>query len=234
MKIASDSSLKQESRIEKEKYFDLYWATRNPQATPKRILQRAVLASRLLGKSFGKLLDVGCGTGVIAEYFKSLGFEVEGVDISPEAVKMTRKRGIPAKVLDLDVERLSFSYDVILALEILQFVVHPERVLANLKAILNPNGELIVSLPNEFHLGRRIKILFGKPDLGGFDAPHIRFFSLTDQKRLFEHCNLKIVSKINVPLFPPRWKFLSWIGQFLADFWPGLFSLSTVFKLQVE
>jgi len=58
----------------------------------------------------GRVLDVGCGTGENALYLASRGFDVTGVDISPEAIRRatakSAERGIPvhfevADVLDL-------------------------------------------------------------------------------------------------------------------------------------
>lgn len=45
-------------------------------------------------KSKGKLLDVGFGSGRDMLYFKSIGFEVEGIDPQPEFVDEVRKLGL--------------------------------------------------------------------------------------------------------------------------------------------
>ncbi len=48
-----------------------------------------------------KVLDIGCGSGILAEEAKDCGGDVYAVDINPDAVKFCKKLGIKAKVSDL-------------------------------------------------------------------------------------------------------------------------------------
>ena len=45
-----------------------------------------------LGKRDPRILDVGCGSGWMSEYFARLGYEVKGIDISPALIEMSRDR----------------------------------------------------------------------------------------------------------------------------------------------
>ena len=50
----------------------------------------------------GKILDIGCGTGKHTLYLQSKGFDVVGIDISPLAIKVCKKRGLKkARVLSI-------------------------------------------------------------------------------------------------------------------------------------
>lgn len=42
----------------------------------------------------GKILDMGCGAGRVALHFQDLGYDVVGIDVSPRAVKVCRRRGV--------------------------------------------------------------------------------------------------------------------------------------------
>ena len=42
----------------------------------------------------GRILDVGCGAGRVALYFQERGHEVVGIDVSPRAVSVCRRRGV--------------------------------------------------------------------------------------------------------------------------------------------
>ncbi len=222
--------MKTATRAEKQVKFDRYWHTRDLDKADLRSQQRSEIAFSLLGKKSGKLLDVGCGRGWNSVFFQQKGFQVSAVDISSEAVAITKQRGIPVRILDLEQDELSGNYDVILCLEVLQFLVDPLRALKKLRAALNDRGELIISLPNEFHILQRLRILFGRPNFGGYEAPHLRLFYPAEIRRLIQNAGLNIVSARPVSLMPPDRGLLSEIGDRLARFWPGLFSLYIVVK----
>ena len=76
----------------------------------------------------GQVLDVAMGTGANAVYLARMGFEVEGVDISAEAVntalELARKSGVNLKARLADLESnyriRKSSYDVIICFKYLQ------------------------------------------------------------------------------------------------------------------
>jgi len=76
----------------------------------------------------GQVLDVAMGTGANAVYLARMGFEVEGVDISAEAVntalELARKSGVNLKARLADLENnyriRKSSYDVIICFKYLQ------------------------------------------------------------------------------------------------------------------
>ena len=82
----------------------------------------------------GLVLDVAMGTGRNAIYLAKMGFDVEGVDISPEAVnnalESARKAGITirAEVIDLDGKYhiRESAYDVIICFNYLQRSLIPQ------------------------------------------------------------------------------------------------------------
>lgn len=215
---------------EKKAHFDRYWEERDLPKTDQRTIQRAKLAYSLTSHRNGKVLDVGCGRGGVSVFFKEQGFQVSAVDVSPQAVNLAKKLGISAALLDLEQEDLEGKYDLILCLEVLQFVIHPEKVLLKLKDALSTKGEIIVSLPNEFHLGRRVKILFGHPDFGGYQAPHLRLFYSGEIQRLLHDCGLTVEKTHSVSIIPPTWGPLSKIGDLLAALLPNLFALSILVR----
>ncbi len=219
--------------VEKKKiYFDNYWKQQPESRVDPRSLQRAKAVDRLLQKRSGCLLDVGCGRGLILDYFAGRGYDVTGVDISPEAVEMVRQNGHKVQVLDLEQEEISEKYDVILCLEVLQQLHDPVAVLGKLVSALHENGELVVSMPNEFHIISRLKLLFGRSHLGDFSHSHIRLFFPSRDKKLFENANLKIINKLYVPIAPPKWKTISMIFRPLAQMCPSLLAISSIYTLE--
>lgn len=51
-------------------------------------------------QSGGRILDVGCGDGVLSEKIREAGAIVVGVDDAPDMVEAARRRGIDARVID--------------------------------------------------------------------------------------------------------------------------------------
>ena len=105
------------------------------------------------GKSF---LDVGCGEGWSLSYFKSIGCNVKGVDFSsfgiekfnPEVIGFFVKSDI-YEFLQNEITT-SNRYDIINLTNVIEHVLHPEELLANLKNILSNDGIIIVTFPNDF------------------------------------------------------------------------------------
>jgi len=217
---------------EKKVYFDQYWTTRDLLSADGRSQQRAEIAYQILSQKRGKLLDVGCGRGLNSIFFKNAGFEVEALDISPQAVQLTKSQGIKAFLFDIEQERIRGKYDAILCLEVLQFVVNPIKVLMNLRQALNPKGEIILSLPNEFHIKRRWDILWGKFDFIGAKAPHLRLFNYAEIENLIEECGLKVMVQREISVIPPSRKRLNWLSDLLLQISPDLFSLAYIFNLR--
>ena len=223
------------SHIDKRAAFDHYWETRHlPSVDLRTRLRIAIVESMLAGKG-GTLLDVGCGRGSVAAHFAELGYNVTGVDISPLAVRWTERQHpmIKAAVLDLESEPITGTFDTILCLEVLQQVRTPVDVLGKLRDALTPGGCLIVSLPNEFHLARRLNILLGRVNFGGIEDTHIKLYTPREHRRLFDVCGLTIQSMNVQSIVPPRWAggSLYRTSAPLARALPGLFALSCVYFL---
>ena len=96
-----------------------------------------------------RMLDVGCGTGVILSHFKSLGFETSGVDVSDEALKYCRLKGLD-NLKKASAESLPFPdnyFDVVTALDLLEHLDDEKYVLKEIYRILQPHGVFIATVP---------------------------------------------------------------------------------------
>lgn len=101
-----------------------------------------------------KLLDIGCGTGIFLEFFWSGGFEVTGVDKSPDMLAEARKKmGGRAELHLAPAEHLPFDdreFDYVSLMTVLEFVEDPESVLREAARVAR-KGVLITFL-NRFSL----------------------------------------------------------------------------------
>ncbi|MDE2436727.1 MAG: metalloregulator ArsR/SmtB family transcription factor [Sphingomonadales bacterium] len=108
---------------------------------------------KALGKhSLGALLDVGTGTGRMAELFAPRADRVTGFDRSPEMLRLARARlqNLPADGVDLvhgDFAALPFeaeSYDTVLFHQVLHYAQEPESVLAEAARVTRPGGTVAI------------------------------------------------------------------------------------------
>jgi SAM-dependent methyltransferase len=93
-----------------------------------------------------ELLDIGCGTGWLAEHFPSY----TGIDGSADAVKMAQERG--RNVIEGDVgDPLPFaeqSFDGVVMKDLLEHVADPVALVGEAHRVLRPGGLLFASSPD--------------------------------------------------------------------------------------
>ncbi|MEP6867615.1 MAG: metalloregulator ArsR/SmtB family transcription factor [Novosphingobium sp.] len=105
-----------------------------------------------LGDQVGALLDVGTGTGRIAELLATKADHVTALDKSPEMLRIARARlqHLPPGQADLvqgDFTALPFdaaSFDTVVFHQVLHYAQAPERVLAEAARVARPGGRIAV------------------------------------------------------------------------------------------
>jgi 2-polyprenyl-3-methyl-5-hydroxy-6-metoxy-1,4-benzoquinol methylase len=108
----------------------------------------------LLGASPGeRILDAGCGPGVIAQRLASIGCDVECIDMSPRMVEVARSKGLKATAGDIETCDLVPGFHKILCAGVLEFIADPYPVLCNLSRHLQGNGTMVVLYPRTTLLG---------------------------------------------------------------------------------
>ena len=133
---------------------------------PKRIEYITGIIKTHLGQNIDKtkILDVGCGGGIVCEPLARLGADVTGIDAAPDSIKVAKAhagaRDMKINYKNTDVEnqaKLKTKYDVVMALEIVEHVDNLPLFLKSCQQCLKPDGILIVSTlnrnPKSFLLG---------------------------------------------------------------------------------
>jgi SAM-dependent methyltransferase len=125
-----------------------------PLAAAMAAVQRArdrrfPLATLGAGKPAGRLLDVGCGRGDLAASWIDAGWEVLGIEPSPEAAATARARGAEVREGTMATVALEpESVDAAVFRHSLEHVIDPQRDLQRARAALRPRGRLAVIVPN--------------------------------------------------------------------------------------
>jgi len=95
------------------------------------------------------VLDVGCGDGHLLNEFKDRSTAL-GVELSRTRAERTKKKGIEVIVADAEALPLvNTVLDICFAIEVLEHVPNPPRMIQELRRVLKPDGTLIIVVPND-------------------------------------------------------------------------------------
>lgn len=91
------------------------------------------LFKQMKGKDIKTILDVGCGNGWHCKYFHTLGYDIQGIDISEAGIKMAKRLNpkIAFKVQNAE-DGLDGSYDVVFCLATLNCMYFYKRALEHI------------------------------------------------------------------------------------------------------
>lgn len=156
--------------------------------------------------SGNKILDVGCGAGLLGHEMRKKDNYVYGIDSSKVQLKVAARFLDCVKCLDLrdDKADLPKDFDIIVFADILEHLEDPLSCLARFKKYLKKGGRIVVSIPNIACYNIRCSLLLGRfdyKDYGILDNTHLRFFTIKTAKRLIEAAGYEIVKLDTTPYF---------------------------------
>ncbi|WP_432696351.1 bifunctional 2-polyprenyl-6-hydroxyphenol methylase/3-demethylubiquinol 3-O-methyltransferase UbiG [Marinobacterium sp. YM272] len=103
-----------------------------------------------------RVLDVGCGGGILSESMAKRGAEVTGIDMGAAPLKVAKlhglESGVQVRYRQITVEELAAdepaSYDVVTCMEMLEHVPDPASIIAACAKLAKPGGQLFFSTLN--------------------------------------------------------------------------------------
>ena len=165
-----------------------------------------------------RVLDVGCGTGSIAEIIRDeRSATILGVEPDGERVQLAVARGLSVHhgVLTPEVVREHGPFDFVVFADVLEHLANPAEIVIIAKQGLKPGGSVVVSVPNVAHWFVRLDLLMGRfnyQDVGIMDATHLRWFTRETICEFFERLGFKITAMdhtVNIDL-PDYYRRVPW------------------------
>ncbi len=103
-----------------------------------------------------KVLDVGCGGGILSEAMAANGAQVTGIDLSERALKVAQlhllESKLPVRYLGVSAETLAEqepgSFDVVTCMEMLEHVPDPASIVRACATLVRPGGHVFFSTLN--------------------------------------------------------------------------------------
>ncbi len=138
-----------------DNYAHEWWNKRGPykfihMLTPLRI---DYIKKNLVLKD-SKILDLGCGGGLLAEEMCKSGAKVVGIDASKKTIEIAqnhaKEQNLNIKYLNEDIEKhdTKEKYDAVVCFELIEHVPHPDKLINQISRIIKPNGKLFISTIN--------------------------------------------------------------------------------------
>ncbi len=146
-----------------------------------------------------RILDAGCGEGVLVEKLRAQGRRIEGIDLNYESPCVRR-----GSVLEMPYPDRSF--EVVLLLDVFEHLPYADqpRALAEIRRILRKEGWLLASVPNLAHLNSRFRFaLLGKLDRTDVETNHVGERPIGENKVLLEKAGFEILQIKGVTLTLP-------------------------------
>lgn len=183
-------------------------------------------------KPKSKVLDLGCGEGSLGErLIKNNNCEVSGIEISPDGVAQSLRKGLKAVTGDIDGGLSQYKdneFDYTILNQVIYFCLRPGLVL---REAVRVGKKTIVSFVNLGNWISRLELLFGrapKKPLYGFNWHNTRKLHLFTYRDFLEYLRQLEVTVI-------RAKFLGEDSQdetFRARIFPNLFSQICILMLE--
>jgi 2-polyprenyl-3-methyl-5-hydroxy-6-metoxy-1,4-benzoquinol methylase len=177
---------------------DAIWEQVPPEAVPERFEQRREWLLARVPRD-ARVLDVGCGAGEFASALRKAGALPIGVDVAREPLRraaqldpaLDLRHWAPGASLPLD----DASVDIAWAGEVLEHVVDLAPWLSEIRRVVRPGGELLLSTPHHGP-GRLIALALSRRRFAEHFEPradHVRFFSPATLRELLEELGFDVL-----------------------------------------
>jgi 2-polyprenyl-3-methyl-5-hydroxy-6-metoxy-1,4-benzoquinol methylase len=141
-------------------------------------------------QAMARALDIGCGNGSNLRRMSELGWQMEGLDVDPIAIKQLQQQGLNAKLGSLfEQDYPDQTFQAIYMSHVIEHVADPIALLQECWRVLVPGGQLVLITPNMQSLGRTLL----RSAWIGIDPPrHLLLYTQTSLTCLLKATNFTI------------------------------------------
>ncbi len=131
-----------------------YYADPEPTLSREQLNARQQWALRMVTAAippFKRILDAGCGSGLIAARLIEDGYAVWGIDFAEPMIRQARERCGPDQFAVGDIEHIPFpdnTFDLVVSLGVLEYLESDEQALREIRRVLRPGGQAVIAISN--------------------------------------------------------------------------------------
>ena len=135
-----------------------------------------------------KILDVGCGEGVLVDEYRRMGYDITGLDLNCSRPSVVRGSVLQMPFVDDYV-------DVVLCLDVLEHlnILDQPTAIAEIRRVLKPGGVFLATIPNLAHFASRLRFFsLGKlirtsaVERHPGDRPYSEYYTLLSKEFVIE------------------------------------------------
>lgn len=161
-----------------------------------------------------RILDLGCGNGSLSGVLADLGHSVVGIDSSETGIRIAKDHFpkcdfIKSDIYDLPYDMLENRFDIVLAMEVIEHLYRPRKLLEAARRCLKKDGRVIVSAPYHGYLKNMALSIFNGWDrhfTALWDGGHIKFFSPKVLSKLLHEEGFAAIRRKGAGRAPYLWK----------------------------
>ena len=154
-----------------------------------------------------KLLDAGCGDGVLLERLSKISnLQLYGMDYNPQRVLKARNNVPKADIKIGDLKNMSYPkeyFDIIILSQVLEHIVEDVVVLRNLYDAMNDKGIFILGVPNEGCLLARFRNKIIEPNIMK-TTDHVNFYTENKIREKLSKVEFKVLKIMRENFFYPH------------------------------
>ncbi len=172
----------------------------------------------LAGTGVRRVLDLGCGNGDLCGQLVTAGYDVVGVEIDSDGVRIARQTypsvpfynfGVHDDPLALLQREGGRAFDAVVSTEVIEHLYAPHLLPRYAHSVLAPGGYLLLSTPYHGYLKNLMLSLLGhwdKHHTSLWHGGHIKFWSVATLSRLLEENQFRVTGFRGAGRLPYLWK----------------------------